>query len=159
MRQDDDERRRRAREIRAKVRRQNRAAVLARQGQTGLTDAGERSLTTAQKHLSRALSHHDALSDGHDEANKHLSAMVSLHRKLTSTLANLGVEDHDQVARHLAAFDTHLRAARSAYEDSADAHSSVGKHVNQADRVVRSLLTGLEQSEPEDYTSDAVELD
>lgn len=134
----------------ARQRRADRAAVLARQGSTGLTDKGERILTAAQGHFSRAQDHHDSLSEGHDSVNKHLTGMVTIHRKLTSTLANLGVRDNDQVSRHLSAFSTHLRAARSAYEDSADSHVRVGDHLGNADKLVRSVLvSGAEQSAPE----------
>lgn len=141
--------RQRAREVAARTRRADRAAVLLNRGKTGLSDETETELTDAQAHHARAMEHHEAVVESHAGADSHITRLRAVHRQLTKTLKDLGIEDDDRVTRHMAAFDSHLNGLRSDHEDAADAHEHCGAAIKAAERCVRSVLVGgLKQSEP-----------
>jgi hypothetical protein len=157
-----EERLRRAAALSGRIRRQDRATVLQRQGATGLSDTSANQLTAASAHHERAMRHHRSVSKHHSNIDDHVSELRSLHRKLTSTLCDLGVVEDDRVKRGLAAFDTHVRACRTAVEEVHDSHLNCGSAVRSAESCIQRVLTGAGQSEPlggadEDKQPDAVE--
>src|SRR5258708_759048 len=151
-------RKRAAAALKARIRRQEWAAILLRRGQTGLTDATERKLYDASKSHERALRHHRAATKHHDAARGSIDEMRTVHRKLTATLERLGIPDR-AVQEHLDALDKHIDSARDSQETGADHVTNLGGAVDRAARCVRSVLSGLEQSAPADEVEDDEQAD
>lgn len=136
----------RATEAAAVERRRRRAAILIARGKSGLTEAGQKTLESAQKSHERALRHHRVVSKHHTGVDEHIDGLRAVRRSLQAKLTNLGVEDDVS----LEAFDDHLDGLKAEHESAADMHSNVGAAIKKAERCVRGVLTGAEQSEPED---------
>lgn len=148
----------RSAEAAAVERRRRRAAILIARGKSGITEYGQTTLEAAQKHHERALSHHRKVSKHHTAVDERIDNLRAVRRRLTSTLSDLGIQDR-ALDVSLQAFDDHLDGLKEDFENAADMHANVGSAVKQAERCVRSVLTGAEQSEPEDDEGNSKEAD
>jgi hypothetical protein len=117
-------------------------------------DAHRTALQQAQTAHKRAMKHHRALGEHHQTLGDQIDKMRSLHRRLTSTLAELGFEDNTRVQRTLASLDQHIGKADAATEDCDEAHSGLAESLDRAQRCVRSVLDGAQSSEPDSEDAD-----
>src|SRR5258707_6225665 len=136
-------RKRAAAALKARIRRQEWAAILLRRGQTGLTDATERKLYDASKSHERALRHHRAATKHHDAARGSIDEMRTVHRKLTTTLERLGIRNR-ALQEHPDGLEKHIASARGSHENSADPVTKFGAAVARAARSLRDVVIGLQ---------------
>ena len=138
--------------------RERRAQIIKARGKSGLTDWGQQQLETAQKEHERTFKHHRAVSKHHASMDESIDKLRAVRRKITSTLSGLGIEDR-ALDVSLQAFADHLDDLKTDAESAMDFHEQGGSAVKRAERCVRSVLTGAEQSEPLDDESDSKEHD
>jgi hypothetical protein len=85
----------------------------------------------ARGHLARALRRHKELSGHHDELAESVDKVREIHRGLTKTLGDLGIEDKG-VSRAMKDLDECSRAIRKSHGDAEDAATSAAGCVDRA---------------------------
>lgn len=147
-----------------------RAGIAVARAGKALSASNQEKLEDAQGHHERAMKHSRALGEHHDAVAGHLKGARAAHAEATKTLAEFGEharaaqDEPEKAPEHLkralkahAKTEEHMGAIDESHEDMADRHADVGdshqgmaRSVKSAQRCMRSVLDGAEQSEPED---------
>ncbi|HJS88701.1 MAG TPA: HK97 family phage prohead protease [Steroidobacteraceae bacterium] len=114
-------------------------------------------LRQVSRHLTHAADHHAKLSNHHDMLGDHVRAAREAHRRVTSTLKELGERsarttstlaalgyDHGKVTRALSELGDALGAIAKAHGDADDVAQSACEQVREAKAGVDGILGGGE---------------
>jgi hypothetical protein len=93
----------------------------------------------ARSHLARALKRHKELTGHHDDLGEQAGNLRDIHRVLTSTLGDLGIEDKG-VSRAMTDLDRCLRAIRKSHGDGEDAADMAAGHVDSAGDCLTAIV-------------------
>jgi hypothetical protein len=147
--------------------------AIARAGHE-LSPTNEDHLESASEHHERAMKHHKEMGESHAAAAEHLTTAQDAHERASSTLSELGEhvraakanpaesadhlekasKSHADASKHLEAVgDAHDDVAES-HEDAGDSHRAMGRCVKNAQRCVRSVLKGAEETGGQDDGTD-----
>lgn len=122
----------------ARARAWRRGIACARAGRV-LSKSNQEKLEDAEAQHERALKHHGAMSEHHAAAVSHVEKVRAVHKRATSTLAELGY-DNPRVTRAMDEMSETLDGLADVHEDVKDAHGAMGRSVKAASRCVRSVL-------------------
>jgi len=153
-----------------------RAGIAVARAGKAISASNEKKLKEADGHHDRAMKHHRAMADHHEELGQHIDAAQEHHDRMTSTLAEIGehvraAQEADDPEEHLkAAAKSHRAAEKHAsnvadahakadekHEDLGDSHQALGRSVKRAQGCVRSVLDGAQESEPDNEGDDDLE--
>jgi phage head maturation protease len=131
-----------AREVQEQGARQEEARRLIARGKRELTDANAKKLETAQSHLERARGHHRAIGRHHDRIEDHARTARAVHRALTGTLGDLGIDD-ERCMRALADLDRCARGMTDAHASADSSCSALGKCIGNGDQCIQDVIDGV----------------
>jgi prohead serine protease len=131
------EREARARQLIERGERLEKALNINR-GEGGMTESESDNVRAASGHLQRALRRHKELAGHHDELGEKAGELREVHRALTKTLEDLGIEDKG-VSRAMKDLDRCGRAIRKSHTGAEDAADSAAGHVDKAADCVSAM--------------------
>jgi hypothetical protein len=106
-------------------------AIMSRYGRT------DSNTFAARGHLTRAQTHHRTVTGHHERTSEHLRDLRETIDRTASTLASLGIHDHE-ATRAVSALERCHRDLRSSHDAASDAHNLTG----DALAAVASCLAG-----------------
>jgi HK97 family phage prohead protease len=156
-----------------------RAGIAVARAGKALSVSNGKKLEEANGHHERAMKHHRAVTDHHEELGEHLDAAQDHHERARTSLEQLGEhlraiqdpqspEDADShidealkyhratQKHHEAVTDAHEKADEK-HEDLSDSHHALGRSVKRAQGCVRAVLEGAQTSEPDNETAEDLE--
>jgi hypothetical protein len=143
-----EDRRRVARKIAARVRRENIAAHVQRGGT--LNTESQKGVVRARGHLARALKHHRKITDHHGQIAGGVKQLRSIHRRLSSTLEELGYRSRSSKADPLDDFEECIRALSAAHGDAEDAALNAATMIDNADQVLVDTFAATAATDEDD---------
>lgn len=125
-----------------------RAGIACLRAGKALSVSNTRKLQDAQAHCERALKHHRAMADHHQDMGEHAEELRAVHQRTTSTLAELGYDNHE-VTRAMEEMGERIQKIADAHGDAVDTHSLMGRCMRTAHRAVESVLDSKSGTDPD----------
>jgi HK97 family phage prohead protease len=135
-----------------RIRALRRGVAIMRAGKA-LSSANQEKLAGADRHCDRALRHHQAQTEHQQAVSDNVEELRGLHRRATSTLSELGYDNH-KVTRAMGDMSERIEELADSHEDAKDSHSMIGRSVRGCQRCLRAVSDGSATEEDDDKQDD-----
>jgi len=114
---------------------------------TATSAHSDEALQEVQGHHKRCLEHHAEIGRANDKTGDGLDALAEVHRRLTSTLEELGYGRSAKSPKVLEAMERCMRSLGDAHEKATEAHGELGEALGDATGCVEDLMGDEEEDD------------